>query len=93
MTDRTMKEKAAKLQEVNAEIARLQEQADKLKGDITAEMERRAVDELQAGNSVIRWREVTSTRFDSKLFREAHSGLYEQYAKTSTARRFTLVPA
>lgn len=93
MTDRTLREKARKLADINSEIAQLQEQADQLKACITAEMEQRAVDELKAGSVLVRWKVITSTRFDSKTFREAHSALYEQYAQPSTTRRFTLVPA
>ena len=93
MTDRTLKRKVDRLWEVNAELARLQEQADKLKTEIQGEMEQRAVDKLEAGNALVRWKEVTTLRFDQKAFKQAHSRLYEQYAKTSTTRRFTLVPA
>lgn len=93
MTDRTMREKAAKLAALNSEIAALQAEADKLKAAITAELEARAIDELRAGSNIIRWKEVTSTRLDAKALKEAHSGLYTQYATTSTTRRFTLVPA
>jgi predicted phage-related endonuclease len=93
MTERTLKEKAAKLVGINGQIADLQARADALRAAIIAEMEARTVDELKAGNSLIRYKEVTSTRLDTKAFKEAHKGLYDQYAKTSTTRRFTLIPA
>ncbi len=93
MTDRTMREKAAKLAAINAQVAALQAQADVLKASITAEMEARAVNELKAGSVLVRWQPITSTRFDSKRFREAHGALYAQYSIPSTTRRFTLVPA
>lgn len=94
MTDRTLREKARKLADLNGQIATLQAQADKLKADIQTEMDNRAVDELKAGSMLVWWKEVTrSSRFDSKAFRAQHSRLYEQYAKPSTTRRFTLVPA
>ncbi len=93
MTDRTMREKAEKLAAINAQVAALQAQADTLKASITAEMESRAVDVLKAGSVLVRWQSVTTARFDSKRFKEAHSALYAQYIKPSTTRRFTLVPA
>lgn len=93
MTDRTMKEKATKLQELNRELARLQEQADKLKADIQAEMEARAVDELKAGNVLVRWQVVNSARFDAKAFQQQHSLLYEKYLNRGTTRRFSIVSA
>lgn len=93
MTDRTMREKAAKLADINSQIATLQAQADKLKGDIQAEMDRRAVDELKAGAVLVRWKEVPNNRFDTTTFKATHANLYEQYLKHSTTRRFTLVSA
>ena len=93
MTDRTLKEKASKLSDLNAQVSALQEQAERLRADITKEMESREVEELKAGNNLLRWKIITSIRFDSKLFKEAHNDLYEKYARPSTTRRFTLVSA
>jgi len=93
MTDRTLREKAKSLAEVNAQINELEKQAAKLKADITAEMDRREVEEIKAGNFLARWKLITSNRFDSKLFKQAHSALYEQYTKPSETRRFTLTAA
>ena len=93
MTDKTLRTKAAKLAEVNTEITRLQVIAEALKGDITDEMLARAVDELKAGSVLIRWKEVSSTRLDTKALKEAHSSLYAEFARPSTTRRFTLTPA
>ena len=93
MTDRTLKAKADKLAEVNTMMDELEIVADKLKAAITAEMENRNVDELTAGSNLLRWKQITSLRFDSKTFREAHNALYEEYSKPSTTRRFTLATA
>lgn len=93
MTDRTLKSKVDKLQKVNAEIARLQDQADKLKADIQTEMQARAVDEVRAGDSVVRWKPIVTSRFDGKAFKQAHSALYEQFLTPSITRRFTVVSA
>jgi len=93
MTDRTLREKAAKLANINAQIDALEKQGAKLKADITAEMESRSVDELKAGNFLARWKLITSMRFDTKRFKEAHNALYEQYSKPSETRRFTLSEA
>jgi len=93
MTDRTLKTKADRLAEIKAQMDELAKVADKLKADITEEMSSREVDELKAGNNIIRWKLITSLIFDSKTFREAHETLYEQYSKESTTRRFTLANA
>ena len=93
MTERTLKTKVSKLQELQAEIDILTTQAESLKDAIKAEMAERAVDELEAGNALVRWKSIVTTRFDTKRFREAHSGLYSEFAQQTESRRFTLVPA
>jgi len=93
MTERTLRGKATKLADVNAQISALQKQAERLKADITDEMRVRNVDELRAGNNLIRWKLITSMRFDSANFKEEHAALYDQFSTASTTRRFTLVPA
>ena len=93
MTDRTLREKAKTLAEVNAQIAELEKQQAKLKADITAEMESREVDELRAGNFLARWKLVTSNRFDTKSFKGMYNTLYDEFTKTTESRRFTLTTA
>lgn len=93
MTGRTLKAKVSTLRELQAEIDTLTKQAESLKDQIKAEMTARAVDELEAGNAVVRWKSVASTRFDTKGFKAAHSGLYAKFAQQTETRRFTLVSA
>lgn len=93
MTDRTLKSKISKLQELQAEIDALTAEADTIRDAIKAEMSARAVDELEAGNAVVRWKPIVSTRFDAKGFKQAHNRLYEQFVVQTETRRFTLVTA
>ncbi|MDL2234349.1 hypothetical protein LJC63_12350 [Ruminococcaceae bacterium OttesenSCG-928-L11] len=93
MTDKTLRSKARQLQELQAEIDQLTAQAEALKDAIKREMEDRATDEIKAGNALIRWKPVSSVRFDTKGFKSAHSSLYEQFAVPTTTRRFTLCQA
>lgn len=90
MTDRTLKAKVRQLQELQSEIDTLTIQAESLKDQIKEEMSIRAVDELETGSTTIRWKPITTTRFDAKSFREAHSRLYDQFAVKSEIRRFTI---
>ena len=93
MTDRTLKGKVAKLQELQTEIDALTAKTETLKDQIKDEMSARSVDELKAGDAVIRWKVITSSRFDAKAFKEAHSGLYAKFSQQTETRRFTLIPA
>ena len=38
----------------------------------------------------IAWKESTTTKFDTKRFKENHPGVYQEYCNTSTSRRFTI---
>lgn len=70
-------------EDLNAEIEAIQ---DSLKAELTA----RSVDEIAGANYKISWKEVRSSRFDSKAFKATHSELYSQYTRESVSRRFTV---
>ena len=48
------------------------------------------VDTLLGDDYKITWREVQSSRFDSKAFKTAMPELYDRFTKPSTTRRFVL---
>jgi len=93
MTDRTLKAKVSKLQELQAEIDFLTGQAETIKDHIKEEMTARETDELKAGDAVIRWKYIRQNKFDSKAFKAAHASLYSKYTQEQETRRFTLVSA
>ena len=45
---------------------------------------------LQGDGWKASWKNVTSSRFDSKRFKADHGDLYGQYSKATTTTRFTL---
>jgi predicted phage-related endonuclease len=47
-------------------------------------------EELIVGGNTIRWKKVTTNRFDTTAFSEQHPVLYEQFLKQSESRRFTV---
>lgn len=67
--------------ELAAEIEAIQ---DEIKSVMTAQ----ETDTLTGADWKVTWKAVTSSRFDSKAFKADHAGLYGQYSKTTTARRF-----
>ena len=58
--------------------------------EIKAEMEAREVEELIAGQYIIRWTSVLSNRFDSTAFKKVMPELYKAYTKQTASRRFTI---
>ena len=78
-----LKEWEAIAQEAQAEI-------DSLKDSIKQEMERRGVEELEAGPFIIRYTTVLTQRFDSTAFKRTLPEIYKSYLKQSTSRRFSI---
>lgn len=93
MTTRTLKGKLDRLAELQSEIDTLTAQADTIRDAIKKELEARNLDELEAGEHVVRWKPIISSRLDGKALKADMPELYTQYCKPTEARRFTLVPA
>lgn len=93
MTTRTLKGKLDRLAELQAEIDTLTAQADALKDAIKKELEARNLDELEAGEHIVRWKPVASSRLDSRALRAGLPDVYSRFTTQSECRRFTLVSA
>ena len=65
-------------------------EADSIRNSIKAEMEAREVEELIAGQYIIRYSSVLSNRFDSTAFKKVMPELYKAYTKQVSSRRFTI---
>ena len=83
----------AKIELLNRYEAMLEEikgEADKVRNSIKAEMEEREVEELIAGQYIVRYTSVLSNRFDSTAFKKVMPELYKAYTKQTASRRFTI---
>ena len=80
---RELKELKIMAEELAAEITAIE---DAIKAEMTA----RATDEIIAGEYKIRWKVVTSNRFDTAAFKKTHADLYGQYVRSTETRRFTV---
>ena len=78
------------LNKYEAMIEELKAEADTVRNSIKAEMEAREVEELIAGQYIIRWTAVLSNRFDSTAFKKVLPELYKAYTKQVSSRRFTI---
>lgn len=67
----------------------LEEQAEKIRNEIKADMEEKGVDEISAFGRIARWKEVISSRLDSKALKAALPDVYSQYTRQCSSRRFT----
>ena len=83
----------AKIELLNRYEAMMEEikgEADKVRNAIKAEMEAREVEELIAGQYIVRYTSVLSNRFDSTAFKKVMPELYKAYTKQTASRRFTI---
>ena len=78
---RELKELKAMLEEIEAEIATIED-------EIKAEMTARNTEEMSVDVYKVRWTKVTSSRFDTSAFKKTHAELYNQYTKQTETRRF-----
>lgn len=77
------------------ELRELRRMADELAAEITATedtlkayMTDKQTDELHGSNFKITWKEVTSSRLDSKALKAAAPEMWQQFTKQTTTRRF-----
>ena len=78
------------LNKYEAMMEELKAEADIIRNTIKAEMEAREVEELIAGQYIIRWTSVLSNRFDSTSFKKVMPEIYKAYTKQVSSRRFSI---
>ena len=88
MTEKMIENRVKKLQELEAQIEALEAAADAVREEIKADMSVRGLDELKTRNYTIRWREVVSSRIDSKALKAELPAVYGRFCKATACRRF-----
>ena len=78
------------LMSVRAMIAELEAEAEALTDKLKTAMTERGEETIQGDGWKATWKNVSSSRFDSKAFKADHAGLYSQYSKQTTTTRFVL---
>ena len=78
------------LNEYEAMIEELKNEAEAVRDSIKAEMMERETEELIAGSYIIRWTSVLSNRFDTTGFKKMYGDLYKAFTKQSASRRFSI---
>ena len=78
------------LNKYEAMMEDLKTQADSIRNEIKAEMEAHDLEEMIAGQYIIRYTSVLSNRFDSTAFKKVMPEIYKAYTKQVSSRRFTI---
>ena len=71
-------------------IDELTAEMESVKDEVKREMETQGVEEMTVSCFKVRYKAVTSSRFDSTAFKKTHADLYEQYCKTTFSKRFSI---
>lgn len=78
------------LQEWEALAAEAAAEIESLKDAIKQEMNKRGVEELEAGQYIARFTTVVSNRLDTTALKRENGEIYSRYLKKSTSRRFSI---
>lgn len=81
---------AKDLLSIRSMITELEAEAEALTDKIKAAMTERGEETLTGDGWKASWKNVNSSRFDSKTFKAEHGDLYEKYSKATTTTRFTI---
>ena len=71
-------------------MAKVKAKADAIRDEIKAEMEANELEELIAGQYIVRYTPVISNRFDATNFKKLYAELYKDFTKSVSSRRFSI---
>lgn len=81
---------AKSLLDVRAMIAELEAEAEALTDKLKGAMVEQGREIIQGDGWRATWKNVASSRFDSKTFKAEHADLYSAYSRAVTTTRFVL---
>lgn len=90
MSTTELTSKVENIKTLQTMIDELTAEMEAVKDEVKAEMTAQGVDELAVSCFKVRYKEVTSSRFDSTAFKQTHAELYEQYCKPTISKRFSI---
>jgi predicted phage-related endonuclease len=93
MTDRQIRNRLQKLQDLEQQIKDLEAKADDLRTEIKITMEDRETDEIKVTGFTVRWKEIISRRLDGTALKKALPDVWQTYSKETLSKRFTVTAA
>ncbi len=92
MSINNIEAKAKELLELESFMNEINAQAEAIKDELKAELTNRGVEELQAGEHIVRWVQVLSSRFDTKKFKEKMGeDVYKAFTREVPSKRFAVI--
>ena len=90
MANKDIISKIEELRELEELIEEAKAEAEAVRDCIKEELLDRGVEELEAGQYIIRWTSVLSNRFDTTAFKKVYGELYKAFTKQSASKRFSI---
>lgn len=90
MTERMIANRVRKLKALEAQQKELEQRIEELKQEIKTDMESKGLQEQKCGDYVLKLATIVSNKFNAKLFKKEHKGLYERYTSPTEYQRFTI---
>lgn len=90
MTEKMIENRIKKLQAIEAQQKELEACAEAIRAELKADLEEKGLEELKTRNFLIRWKEIISSRLDSKALKAALPDVYGRFCRASSSRRFTI---
>ena len=90
MTNRMIENRVRKIRSLEQKKAKLDEQIEKARGELIAEMARKKTELLETDTGTIaRYQRILSKRFDGTKFKKDLPAVYQQYLTDAVSHRFT----
>ena len=90
MTNRMIENRVRKIRTLEQRKAKLDEQIEKARGELIAEMARKKTECLETDTgTAARYQRILSKRFDGTKFKKDLPAVYEQYLVDSVCHRFS----
>ena len=90
MSTNEMITKIEALNEWEKLIEEAKAEANAIRDSIKAEMDKKAIEELEVGSYIVRWTSVISNRFDTTGFKKANADMYKEFTKQVSSKRFSI---
>lgn len=90
MSTTNINERVKELKELQRMSDELNTEIEAIKDELKAEMAARNTDEILTSEYKLRYKEVSSSRFDTTSFKNKYIDLYNQFLKITTNKRFTI---
>ena len=91
MSEQNIINKIEELRELESLIEEAKAEAETIRDNLKSHMDREGIEEMIAGQYIVRFTSVLSSRFDTKRFKEAFGeATYKAFTKEVSSKRFSI---